>query len=571
MQYLAEVQKKSGGLLGASKAELRLIACQRSEDNWQAMAGSNVISTDKASDYGSGTLVIAEIAGNDVKRVSAATQPVLKILQHYSRLQEKLKDKDDDIEQWKQSLTYQSQELNRRVMEVEVREEQLQQASEELARLEQQRQEVTVLREEIQRNQAEIETKQQEITAAWSQLETERHHLEHQLQTGQGGGSLDPVQLQSLAGQLHQLEAAAPAVDEVQARVAQLFEQVQQQQPILDQYWHQAEAGGSAADIDTSLPTLQQAWAAWSEGQADLERLRGELAALRRELSVKSQAAETLQRQLKANRLLKQQLTHLAGGLDPDIAAQIDFPALEQMSIEELESKVQDLQTDYKRIFNFVNDQEEELRFQLQAVDELKQKIAEASEFDRLTLETELADEQDSYRILDESMFDQRRTLNERKTILSQYESILAKRRGQSVPEAEPSIDLGPLLSQLAADTVQYNQQLEDLKAQIQTLEAQQQDLEVRVNQQTAVQMQKRQDLDQLSRTLSVSGGGLGDTYRAVLHPVQELVNQLRQQLEGLKGDCDRLQESRHYQHQLLAGLQQTLADLGGTVYSDAA
>ncbi len=552
MQYLAEVQKKSGGLLGASKVELRLIACQRSEDNWQAMAGNNSVPTDKANDFGNGSLVIAEIAGNDVKRVNAATQPVLKILQHYSRLQEKLKDKDDDIEQWKQSLTYQSQELNRRVMEVEVREEELSQASEEFARLEQQRSEVMVLREEAQRSQAEVE-------AARAELDREQQSLEARLQDGQAGGLLDESQVRALEAQIAQVAASSQAAEGLQAQVVALSEKLESQQPVLDQFWQQAEAAGEG-----SGGGLGQ-WDAWSDSLAELEQMKGELAGLQRELVAKKQATDSLQRQLKANSLLSKQLTLLAGGLDPELAAQMNMAELEAMSLEELEAKVQERQKDYDRIFNFVNDQEEELRLQQQAMEELKVKISEASEFDRLTLETELADEQESYNILDDSMFDQRRTLSERKALLNEYQELLAKRQGQAQEGAAPSVDLGPVLTQLETDTKQQTQQLEEFKAEVQTLEAKIQELEGQV-------AAKAEAQEQLKQQAAASGGGdSSEAYRAVLNPVQDMVNGLREQLQSLNSECENLQASRNHQTQLINDMRSMLAEMSGGVQLSAA
>lgn len=552
MQYLAEVQKKSGGLLGASKVELRLIACQRSEDNWQAMAGNNSVPTDKASDFGNGSLVIAEIAGNDVKRVNAATQPVLKILQHYSRLQEKLKDKDDDIEQWKQSLTYQSQELNRRVMEVEVREEELSQASEEFARLEQQRNEVMGLREETQRSQAEIE-------AARAELENEKKNLEARLQDGQAGGLLDESQVRALEAQISQVAASNQVAEGLQGQVATLMEKLESQQPALDQFWQQAEAGGEGNGGDTSQ------WEAWSESLAELEQMKGELAGLQRELAAKKQTTDSLQRQLKANSLLNKQLTLLAGGLDPELAAQMNMAELEAMSLEELEAKVQERQKDYDRIFNFVNDQEEELRLQQQAMEELKVKISEASEFDRLTLETELADEQESYNILDDSMFDQRRTLSERKALLNEYQELLARRQGQAQEGAAPSVDLGPVLTQLETDTKQQTQQLEELKAEVQAIEAKIQVLEAQVAAKVEAQVQLKQ------QAAASGGGDSSEAYRAVLGPVQDMVNGLREQLQSLNSECESLQASRNQQAQLIDDMRSMLAEMSGGVQLSAA
>ena len=532
MQYLAEVQKKGGGLLASSKVELRLIACQRAEDNWQALAGNQMVPTDRANDFSSGSLVIADVAGNDVKRVTAATQSVLKILQHYSRLQDKLKDKDDDIEQWKQSLTYQSQELNRRVMEVEMREEELAQAGEELAQLEQQRSEVVALREEAQRSQAEIEAKSQEVEAAWSKLESEKEAFGTQRGPE---GRLDEGQVRGLESQLNQLMEATQTAGDLQPQITLLLERFDSSH--LNYQDNNGSMGGA------------EAVQSWSEAIVELEQLKGELSGMQRGLMAKTQAADSLQRQLKANDLLKQQLTHLAGGLDPELAAQIDRDELESMSLDELRIKVQERQKDYDRTFNFVNDQEEELRLQQQAMESLKVKISEANEFDRLSLEAELADEQDSYRILDESMFDQRRTLSERRALLNEYQAILARRQGQRLDESQPSIDIGPVVTQIEADTKQQGQQLEELKAEIRTIEGQMKTLEEQIAQKTEVQAALRQQI--------ATGGDETDSS-------QGAVSELREQLQALQGDCDRLQQSRDRQVQIIESTRQMLAEMSG-------
>jgi hypothetical protein len=39
MLYLAEIQKQKGGFIASGKAELKLLACQRTEQNWSAIQG----------------------------------------------------------------------------------------------------------------------------------------------------------------------------------------------------------------------------------------------------------------------------------------------------------------------------------------------------------------------------------------------------------------------------------------------------------------------------------------------------------------------------------------------------
>ena len=163
MLYLAEVQKQKTGFMGAAKAELKLLACQRADQSWNPVPGEEVISAslEEASKLSDGALVLADLnpANRQVQRIQEAGRPLVGILQNFSRQLEKSKSQEEEIEQWKQSLTFQSQELNRREMEMEARLEQLQQIEEDFERLEAQRQEIDMgretskqLREEIERN-----------------------------------------------------------------------------------------------------------------------------------------------------------------------------------------------------------------------------------------------------------------------------------------------------------------------------------------------------------------------------------------------------------------------------------
>lgn len=547
MQYLAEVEKKSGGLLGGGKTALRLLACQKNaDDGWKVLTGeNNVVYTDKVGDRGPGALVMAELSGNEVRRVQGAARDILSIFKTHATLQGKLKEKDDDIEQWKESLTYQSQELNRRVMEVELREEKVQQMDEELNRLEQQRSEVEAMREEAQRLRAELEEKQRGLNESWENLQGQQAQ----------GGHLAPAQVSALESHLSHLAESIGVADAVQGRVQHLAGQLQAHQSVLDEYWPLVQADGSlqSGALQEQLTSLRGHWQSWHEGQTTLALLQAEEQNLRRELETKQQYSEALQRQVKAQSLLQKQITHLAGGIDPDIAQQIDYEALENMPLEALEAKLSDLKKDYERTFNFVNDQEDELRLQLQAIEEVKAKMAEASEFDRLTLSTELADEQDSYRILDESMVDQRRTLHERKTILEQHQAILSRRQGNpgaGSETASETLDLLPVLTQLEADAAQQKQQLDKAHSEIEALAAKLRELEGQIESKTSEQQAVKAELDRFDDNFQkelTSGGssGAAAAYQAVLNPAQEMVNELRQQFQDMQAELELIKGSQ--------------------------
>lgn len=134
MLHLAQVQKK--GFLG--KAELRLLARQKSETTWALAAEEDAILSAEANAFGEGALVLVELTEDrQVTSLQDATGWVLDLVQKYliagltpALLQQEV----ERAEQWRQSLTLQSQELGRRTLEVEARREQIQELEENLKR-----------------------------------------------------------------------------------------------------------------------------------------------------------------------------------------------------------------------------------------------------------------------------------------------------------------------------------------------------------------------------------------------------------------------------------------------------
>ncbi|HIK26952.1 MAG: hypothetical protein N3E45_07905 [Oscillatoriaceae bacterium SKW80] len=134
MLYLALVQKK--GFLG--KTDLKLLACQKSEGTWAFLSGEEIIISTELQTPGEGVFVLVEISTNhQINSIQNATNWVLELIQQYlvegltpAFLQQETK----RVEQWRQSLTLQSQELSRRAIEIEARREQLQNLEEELKR-----------------------------------------------------------------------------------------------------------------------------------------------------------------------------------------------------------------------------------------------------------------------------------------------------------------------------------------------------------------------------------------------------------------------------------------------------
>ncbi|MFM7787536.1 MAG: hypothetical protein ACKO90_05010, partial [Microcystis panniformis] len=110
------------------------------------------------------------------------------------------------------------------------------------------------------------------------------------------------------------------------------------------------------------------------------------------------------------------------------------------------------------------NDQEEELTLQSQTVAELEARIATIDQSERANLEAELTEEQEKKGMLAETLFGQRRNLQERQAISSQHRKILQRRQGILSPEDPQKSGFEPLLM-LLADNYQNNLQESQLLA----------------------------------------------------------------------------------------------------------
>lgn len=134
MLYLAQVQKK--GLLG--KVGLQLLARQRSENAWVLLPEEETILSAEANNLNEGLLVLVELtATHQVLSVKDAKDWLLDIIQKFlvsGITPAFLQQETERAEQWRQSLTLQSQELDRRALELEARKEQIQEMEEKLKR-----------------------------------------------------------------------------------------------------------------------------------------------------------------------------------------------------------------------------------------------------------------------------------------------------------------------------------------------------------------------------------------------------------------------------------------------------
>jgi chromosome segregation ATPase len=576
--YLAEVQKQRSGFgLGGGKAELKLLACQRGEHNWSAVPGDDAIPVEEANKFNDGTLVLVELsASKQVQRIQEAARQLVSILQNFSRLQDKFKDKEEEIEQWKASLTFSSQELNRREMEMQAREEQLAQMEDELERLEAQRSEIENTRDEANRLREEVDRSRQEIETAWEQLRGEQQRVAQQQSQVPQGAVVDQQQTQRIQELMKKLGGAIASAQGVREQLNQSFGAVGAQQAILDQHWQQLEQKHSIAqqqqeEVDRQNQSLQNRWQEWYQSQDALAGARADLKGQQSTLSAKQDQAQSVSLQVRAVEDLYQQLSRLASasGAAAGTPQKVDVSALEKMPVEELQGLVQHLQQDLEKVFRFVNDQEEELTLQRETIEELQGKIQAASEYDRMALENEMADERESYQMLNETLVGQRLRLQEREDVLKQHQAVLWRRLGTAnAPKQGGDMELGPIVAQLNTQRQQQSQELQRLENEIQQVRETISQIEANVNRQNGEGEAKRYELKQFEQNLFNQKGAVAElwgrvkVYQEMLQPVQDNLNALRQKLEAVAGELDRVQERGDEQDRVVSDLQQVLSGL---------
>jgi chromosome segregation ATPase len=571
--YLAEVIQKKGGIIGSGKSELKLLACQRGEQNWSAIAGEEAIAAEEANRFSPGTLLLVDLTNNkQVQRVQEAGRPLVNILQNFSRLQERFKTQEEEIEQWKQSLTYQSQELNRREMEMEARREQLQQMEAEFEEMEQQRQAFEATREEVLQQQEEVARQRQELEGAWEQLQGQKQHLEDRQTELLGACVLDEEKAQALSDMLDRLTNAG-SIDALSSSIAEVRNLIQWQQDTLSYHWQILEQQQQTAqqmqqEVDQQGHLLAEQWQAWYQAQAGLEQARVDLSTKQSICQVKQDCTQKLGWQLQQQQALQQQLYRIREGLNSADGVTVNLEALEKMPLEELQSIVRDMQREFDQSSQFVRGQEEELDHKEREMESLKVKMSQVSEFDRLSLEAELNDEQDAYQFLNQTLVGQRRSLNDKEIVLRQHQKVLAKRQGKTDPADPSTIDLSGVFAQLETDQQAQTAELQTVEAQITEIQAAIAQLQSTVDTKSGEQDAKRNELKQLEETLKaqrVSAAELNGKvalYREMLQPWQDSVTGIQHQLEALSQSIEHGQASGQEQQQAIEQMRQMIQEL---------
>jgi chromosome segregation ATPase len=524
--YLAEVKKQTRGFIGGNKTELKLLACQHNDQTWSAVPGDDILTYDETNSMSEGTLLLINLGNNRQMQGTPelAGAEMVRQLQKISRLMERGKEDHEKIEQWKQSLTYQSEILNRQKMEMEARIEQIEQMEAEFEYLERQRQELDSLKAQLSEQQRRLEEGQINLSSSPNLAPEQKQFIQSLVERLANNHNGDNSPLQSL-------------------NFAQ--ESVQGQQNLLNGHWQnlaeqRKELERRQAENEQLFNNLEQKARELQTTRSFLETAKIQLQIQETVLSHKQELWEQTNLTLQTTDETRQMLIQIAQGEDIDFGGKIDLEALGKMPLEELEAVVNNLRKDLDRLEVFVNDQEEELTIQSQAVEELHTRIAQTNGSEKATLETELAEEEERKGMLTETLVGQRRNLRERQAILAQHLKIFQRRQGILSGEDAQKCNFEPVLILLSGN---YHNILEDsqrLEAEITQLRSHLQQSRDSIDSQWSQMDQKTREFEELDRQWRDANLELVrlkaqvQQYENILQPVQDRLDEMRQKLETI-------------------------------------
>jgi chromosome segregation ATPase len=565
--YLAEVHKKTGFM--GNKTELKLLARQQSEQNWAMLPGEEMIPAEIANEYNSGVLVLVELDANQqVKKIQDATRHLVGILKNFSRMREKFRTQEEEIEGWKQSLIYQSQELTRREVDIEARAEELQQLEAESHKIEEQRQEFEATRSQILELKGDIERDRAQLEEAWGLL----RNAQQQLSQDQQSTTLSDEQVQALEDLMGRLEASLLGGENLNQPLQALKGGGSAQQEMLQQFWNQMDQGRqeierTQPDLDQQTLELEQAWQKWHEDLEMLHHLQIQARLGQETLELKQAHHNLLNQQFQTQNDLERSLQCLKDGVSGDL--NIDIDALRNQPIEVLDATVEKLRQELEKLSRFVSDQEEELGLQRETVEELKAKMAQASEYDRMNIAADLEEEQQNYQFLEETLQGQRQTLRDRNSVLKIHQSISNQRKGvTSKGDQGLEHQVEPLLVKIGAQRQSLQAELQALGEELTVLQNAVQQSQAQAVESSEALAQRRSALENQSKALNQRRTELGqlhgrvDTLQQTLQPIQDHLNHWSESLDSL---CSPLESAAFQQQQVAQELKQRILMLGQT------
>ena len=559
MLYLAEVQKPKSGfnISGRSKPELKLLACQRTEQNWSAIPGEElVVAPDDANNYNPGVLVLIEMNANRQiqSQVRDAGKHLVGILQSLSRQIEKYKKESDEIESWRQSLSLQSQQLQLRQEEIYGREEDLEQTRSELDRLTQEAQalESTLEQHELSRK---------ELAERWERLREKEEQIDRQQQGL--SPTLSEQQVAEIRTVLSQLGGTSSGLNPQQLETTATA--IELQQDLLNEHWQQyrhcqQSLGETQAQLDGQQQEIEQRRQQLQELQTSLEQTQTDWEVQQQLLSKQQEYLQRLTIRIDLEQENYQKIYLMSKGASGEVGdeREIDIERLEAMPISELQSTVESLEKEVARSVEFVHLEEEELQEKQVAIDEITQAILQANEFDRLKLEADLAEEQDGYNMLDHTLDGQRQTMKERQMFLQIHNRVLRQRQGHPLAGADAAqIDWESILNLLEHQRQHQQSELTQVETEIQNLRTTLDRSKARVEQQVNAYLSESQSVQKLevryqaTKELVTELNTKIKLYQETIEPLQQQIDAFKQQMGNLADAAEHQPENHHAMQQI--------------------
>ena len=535
--------------MGGTDTKLKLIACQRNDESW-SVVGNESIAINDAGDFGDGALVAVNLGVNRQIQgnMELASPRIVGILKNFSRLLEKTKDQEQEIEQWKESLERQSEELSIRQIEMETRLEQVEHMEEEFKQFEQQREEIVVAKAETEKVRAEFAAKSSELQGAWEQLRGQQQNLDEQLKQSK---VLDDSQAATIKEKLAILAMVTDSSKSFKSKLNLVAEAVKNQQEILQPYWQNLTQ--YSQDLPIKRQELEFTDRELAAKNQKIQYLIASIAEIGRQLCIEQKSLEAKQELtqfLNVQSEAQNSMISMLAGSESDSNAEqkVNLKELENMPLPNLEEMVANLKKDLEKVARFVNDQEEELGWQCKAVEELEAKFANMGEFERFTLEQELADELEAKKMLDQTLVGQRRSLKERHNFLLQHSRVLKRRQGIidfDLESAIEDIDLAPIKQGLEEQSQKLQQQQQELAQEVAQIQENIKSLEAKLNQQQTEKSELESALVQQQ-----------NTWRKLNFDVVQIQSQIdfcQQELRPLQDALDAIGDRVSQMEQLMA------------------
>ncbi len=559
MQYLAELQKTQAAFGLGGNSSVRLLARNTGENVWQPITNEQVLpiqDSGQAKDFKDGQMVIAEVTGsNQVQSIQDAAKKIVNILQAFSRSQDKYKSAEEEVEQWKQSLNFQSQELHRREQELEQKEV-------ELEHLDARRQEIEELEAKFAKERNEIELLRKNIDVERSQFEAK-------------AAALTVEQAEHIKSLISQLSTGFTNPDALRDRIYSALDLINKRQEVLTRFWQNLDGLKNEAEkqnglLSKSTEDLSARKNQWQQTQVALADAQAELKAQRGILKLQENNMAMSRLQLDAQIDLYEQTSNaiesFGGPGSMEVLSPEEESRLQSMSVEELESTIKALQADFDKLANYVSAQEDELAGLEGEIADFQSQVETADQFARIELESNKEFAEEQYKLLEESVSGMRRSMQERLSVLNQQKAVLDRRKGITVEES-PVQSLLPLLSQIEAQKNRQEQELRKMESQIEAVRNYTQQQQEMLGKQTQEHQQQEQAIrtaeTQLQERIRIVAELLGqiNAQEQLLRPVQDIVDTLRPQLEAAIADLGVLSNGSN-SSQILTDLQSVIQSL---------